>query len=229
MKSGTHAIFVAAFALGAVGASLPARAQSVTFPPGTNCMMLTANERPDCLAQAGQQGSIPRTTIIQPNGILPNGAANTQNPTSNPSALTGPSATVAPSTSGPSSTVAPNTTGPSATVAPNTAGTTTIITPNRTVVVPNGGSTVNASRTVIPNTNPNAVTAPGTVVSPNAVTAPGSTVSPNSVQMPGTTGPTTPIIIPPGATINGGGAGTGTTGGAGTGGAGAAGGGAVGN
>src|SRR5207244_2399761 len=105
----------AALLLGSAGMATAAVAQNATFAPGTNCMMLSAAQRTACLIQSGQQGSVPRATVITPNG-----AANAQNPTSaNPSTLTGPSATVAPNTAGPSSTVAPNTAGPSATVTPN--------------------------------------------------------------------------------------------------------------
>jgi hypothetical protein len=148
--------------------------------------------------------------------------ANAQTATSlNPSFLTGPSTTVAPNTAGPSTTVAPNTAGPSI------------------VVVPNPGTSVNSSRTVLPNTNPNTVTpggavspnavVPGGTVSPNAV-VPGGTVSPNSVQSPNVTGQTQPIIVPNGASTTGGATGVGTGGaggvGSGTSGTGAAGGGA---
>jgi hypothetical protein len=181
---------IAVALLGTAGLSMPATAQNVIYPPGANCMMITGTQRTNCIAQQQQRANT-NSTIVAPSGSA--GAANAQNPaqnpaSANPSALTGPSTTVAPDTSGPSTTVAPN-----------TAGTSTIVTPNS---VPNGalapGASVNSSRTVLPNSNP------------NAVTTPGGTVSPNSVQMP-STGATSPIIVPNGAT-------TGTTGGVGIGG-----------
>ena len=200
---------IAVALLGTAGLSMPAMAQNVIYPPGANCMMMTGTQRTNCIAQQQQRANT-NSTIVAPSGSA--GAANAQkpaqNPTSaNPSALTGPSTTVAPDTSGPSTTVAPNTAGTSTTVAPNTAGTSTIVTPNS---VPNGalapGASVNSSRTVLPNSNP------------NAVTTPGGTVSPNSVQMP-STGATSPIIVPNGASTGTGAGGTpsiGGTGGSGT-------------
>src|SRR3569833_2938627 len=142
-----RAVLMGAVLIGTAGAAATAVAQNAAFPPGTNCMLLTATQRPACLTQQQQQRAA--TTVAPGATIAPNGAANAQNPTS---ALTGPSATVAPNTAGPSATVIPN------------GGLNT-----NPTVSPSAGATVNSGQTVLPNTTtPNAV-APNGTISPNAV------------------------------------------------------------
>ncbi|HVT52085.1 MAG TPA: hypothetical protein VHE77_10975, partial [Dongiaceae bacterium] len=72
----------AALLLGTTGFATAAAAQTASFPPGTNCMILTPTQQSECLSQ--QQGTSGTTTVPL------NGGANVQNPTSaNPSTLTG--------------------------------------------------------------------------------------------------------------------------------------------
>jgi hypothetical protein len=188
--------------------AIPASAQNLTFPPGTNCQALLSTEQGACFTQLRQQqgsaGGVSAGTTI-PNA-----------PAINSPATTGAGTSVQSGT-----TMTPNAAGTGTAPGTATGSATGSATTNTTL--PNNGS-ANATRIIEPNS-----TSPNQTIEPNS-TAPGATIEPNSTSPTITNSPTTggAPIIPPAGTTGGVGVTGGATGGVGVSGGAAAGGSATG-
>ena len=137
-----HITFVRSALLGTavlLVSAVPDVASAQSYPPGTNCLSLLPNLRPNCMAQARQLNS---ANGMSGSTIIPNSAGSNTVPTpgTNTNGVNS-GTTVMPNTVQPNGTVSPNTVTPNGTVNPNAVGTPNSTPTANPVIIPPAGTT----------------------------------------------------------------------------------------